>query len=58
MELIRDHVFKGNAFEVLKVIENVAIPDLDQGHVVPNMGNIFKRGIWWPLGYTHSFGWN
>ena len=24
---------------------------LDQAHVVPNMGNWLKRGIWYPLGY-------
>ena len=26
--------------------------DLDQGHVVPNMGNILARGVWYPLGYS------
>ncbi|AYD00089.1 hypothetical protein NCHU2750_06950 [Neorhizobium sp. NCHU2750] len=26
---------------------------LDQGHVIPNMGNMFRRGIWYPLGYQH-----
>lgn len=25
--------------------------ELDQGHVIPNMGNHLKRGIWYPLGY-------
>ena len=25
--------------------------ELDRGHVVPNMGNWLKRGIWYPLGY-------
>ncbi len=25
--------------------------ELDQNHVAPNMGNCFKRGIWYPLGY-------
>jgi hypothetical protein len=24
---------------------------LDQGHVIPNMGNMLRRGIWYPLGY-------
>jgi hypothetical protein len=23
--------------------------DLDQGHVVPNTANWFKRGVWYPL---------
>lgn len=27
--------------------------ELDQGHVIPNMGNMLKRGIWFPLGYDH-----
>ena len=26
---------------------------LDQGHVMPNMGNMLRRGIWYPLGYQH-----
>jgi hypothetical protein len=25
--------------------------DIEQNHVAPNMGNHFKRGIWFPLGY-------
>jgi hypothetical protein len=28
--------------------------DLDQEHVVPNMGNWFRRGIWFPKGYEFS----
>lgn len=26
---------------------------LDQKHVVPDMGNMLRRGIWYPLGYSH-----
>jgi len=29
------------------------IRSLDQGYVVPNMGNLLSRGIWYPLGYEH-----
>jgi hypothetical protein len=25
---------------------------IDQGHVAPNMGNHFERGIWFPLGFS------
>jgi|HubBroStandDraft_6_1064221.scaffolds.fasta_scaffold519703_2 hypothetical protein len=33
-------------------IEPIAdMSELDQGHVVPNMGNWLRRGIWFPLGY-------
>lgn len=28
-----------------------SMSELDQGHVVPNMGNWFKRGVWFPLGF-------
>lgn len=28
------------------------VTDLDQRHVVPNMGNILVPGIWFPLGLT------
>jgi hypothetical protein len=27
--------------------------ELDQNHVVPNMGNWLKRGVWYPLGYDN-----
>jgi hypothetical protein len=33
------------------VIENVAIEDLDQGHVVPNMKPHILWGVWYPMGY-------
>ena len=26
------------------------LADLDQDHVIPNMGNHLKRGVWFPLG--------
>jgi hypothetical protein len=29
------------------------ITELDQNHVVPNMGNWLKRGVWYPLGHEH-----
>ncbi|HEY0311966.1 MAG TPA: hypothetical protein VGC56_05670 [Allosphingosinicella sp.] len=32
-------------------VENAT--DLDEDHVLPNMGNWLKRGIWYPLGYEH-----
>lgn len=27
------------------------INDLEGRHVRPNMGDVFKRGVWFPLGY-------
>lgn len=34
-----------------KVIENVDICELDQGHVIPNMNPTLYRGIWFHIGY-------
>jgi hypothetical protein len=33
----------------LAVREGVTVADLDQGHVVPNMGPIVVRGMWYPF---------
>lgn len=35
----------------IKPVENAA--SLDQRHVIPNMGNMLRRGIWYPIGYQH-----
>ena len=37
------------AIREIREVNDVA--ELDQGHVIPNMGNMLKRGIWFPLGY-------
>ena len=34
--------------QIKKVIENVQFKDLDQNHIVPNMGPITERGVWYP----------
>ncbi len=31
-----------------EIIENVAVQDLDAGHVIPNMGTPSERGVWFP----------
>jgi len=35
-------------YEVAEIRQGVLPHELDQKHVVPNMGNPFRRGIWWP----------
>jgi hypothetical protein len=37
------------AIRTTVIVEDVAT--LDQGYVRPNMGSMFIRGIWFPLGY-------
>ena len=34
-----------------KVVEDIDIRLLDQGHVIPNMKSPTDRGVWFPLGY-------
>lgn len=44
--------------EELQVQPNVTINQLDQGHVVPNMGPMVMRGLWYPccnLGFPRRF---
>ena len=33
----------------LKIMEDIKVDDLDQPHVVKNMGPIVVRGIWYPF---------
>jgi len=33
------------------VRENVDVSALDERHVLPNMGNVLVRGVWFPLGH-------
>jgi len=36
---------------VASVTADVAVSSLDAGHVLPNMGVVSIRGIWYPLGF-------
>ena len=38
----------GLSAEVIKIVEDVDVRDLDQNHVVPNMGPPNFRGVWFP----------
>jgi len=29
-------------------IDNIDVSTLDAGHVLPNIGNVLARGVWWP----------
>jgi len=51
VSLLRERVFGGNEPDVVDFKENVDVSKLDKSHVVPNMGPVIARGIWFPLGY-------
>ncbi|HXC53998.1 MAG TPA: hypothetical protein VNU97_01765 [Rhizomicrobium sp.] len=53
--LIRDRIFSGAALpHVRKIVADIDVRSLDQDHVVPNMGSVVWRGIWFPTGYEHN----
>jgi len=35
--------------ELVRIIVDVDVRDLDQGHVIPNMGPPNLRGVWFPM---------
>ena len=52
MNLIKEMVFKTiNIPPLIECIEDVNVLSLDSNHVLPNMGLVTVRGIWFPLGY-------
>ena len=52
IEILAETVFAGQTFPAIdRVIEDVDVRTLDPLHVVPNMGQVANRGVWFPLGY-------
>jgi hypothetical protein len=49
--IVRDRLFGGHDPEVLVCEPDVDVPHLDPKHVLPNIGSVMLRGIWFPLGY-------
>lgn len=47
--LLRASVFKGRTFPtIIGCIENIDVSKLDPLHVLPNMGQVTVRGVWFP----------
>ena len=51
IDLLRERVFGGMEPTVLAFAENVDVTNLDKSHVIPNMGQVIARGVWFPLGH-------
>jgi len=43
----------GEAHEFLSIEPIDDMRSIDQNHVMPNMGNALRRGIWFPRGFDH-----
>jgi hypothetical protein len=59
LALLRSHVFDGGEIPPIRnIIHDVDVSTLDQGHVLPNMGIVVDRDIWWPkIGLGRRY-WN
>jgi hypothetical protein len=50
-QLVRELVFGSIPFPSISWrIEDVDVSSLDPGHILPNMGDPSRRGVWFPLG--------
>jgi len=46
-QLLAEGPFRGAPIPPIdRVIENVDVSELDAGHVLPNMGDVTQRGVW------------
>ena len=55
LQILQFMVFKDDALPGIKeIVEDVDVNKLDQEHVVPNMGVVGWRGVWFPKGYDGS----
>ena len=49
ISILKQKAYSKEAMPPVKTfIENIKFKDLDQNHIVPNMGAISERGIWYP----------
>lgn len=52
LKILDDRIFNAMKRPLFKrVVENIDVSTLDQGHVIPNMKPPVYRGVWFPLGY-------
>lgn len=47
--LMRSRIFRDDPFPTIaNLTENVDVSTLDPGHVLPNIGIVVDRGVWYP----------
>ena len=52
LSLLKDRIFGPNGPpEIIQCVEDVKKSDLEKNHVLPNIGPMDVRGIWFPQGY-------
>jgi hypothetical protein len=52
LALLKERVFGNNPVPpIVEVVEDVTEAALERKHVLPNLGNVEERGVWFPQGY-------
>lgn len=52
IKILKEHVFQNFDYvEPFEIIEDIDVSELDQNHIVPNIGPPSIRGVWFPIGY-------
>ena len=51
VNLLRERVFGGKEPDIVVCDADVDVSKLDHKHVLPNIGSMVVRGIWFPLGF-------
>ena len=53
--LLRKRMFCGKELSsIARFVEDIDVSILDQKHVLPNVGMVNVRGIWFPQGYEEA----
>jgi hypothetical protein len=51
-DILKKKIFHASEIpNLLSIIEDIDVQSLDKNHVIPNMGAVVSRGVWFPLGY-------
>ncbi len=49
ISILRSEVFcEAPMPPIVEIRPNVDVSTLDSGHVLPNIGDVTRRGVWWP----------
>lgn len=51
IKILQETIFREAMPSIKQVVENIDISTLDEGHVKPSIGDVYIRGVWFPLGY-------
>jgi hypothetical protein len=54
-EILASALFELPEIDAVRPIQH--FDEIEQNHVAPNMGNILKRGVWFPRGYETAVDW-